>query len=197
MQEIVKCKLFDRAEGKFNLVEAILDGDALTHWLKFNRVEVAMTSKNPDGLDTVPLGMCNPTFAICLQDLKKHYFPKNTSHLQKAYLCNYIKKPNKLSIKNTAARLRNVNGMLAKFLVLGNTPMVDDELCNIVYQMVKHDWCDAICKSGRNPSNVNLQDLTDYFKQIELLEVVKQKSKTIVVDDNNDEPKKSSSQGTK
>eukprot|EP00957_Ditylum_brightwellii_P144363 10997503-Ditylum_brightwellii.AAC.1 len=64
--------------------------------------------------------------------------------------------------------------------------MADDELCNILYQMVKYDWCDALCKSGRNPSSMNLQDLTDYFKQIELLEVVKQKSKTIVVDDNND-----------
>eukprot|EP00957_Ditylum_brightwellii_P004348 330073-Ditylum_brightwellii.AAC.1 len=64
--------------------------------------------------------------------------------------------------------------------------MADDELCNILYQMVKYDWRDALCKLGRNPSDMNLQDLTDYFEQIELLEAIKQKSKTIIVDDNTD-----------
>eukprot|EP00957_Ditylum_brightwellii_P209017 15359900-Ditylum_brightwellii.AAC.1 len=130
MLKIAKYKLVDKVEGKFNIVEAILKGDALTHGLKFKRVEVVRTT----------------------------------------YLCNYIKKPNKLSIKNTAVRLRNINGMMARFLAPGNNLMADDELCNILYQMVKHDWHDALRKSGRNPSNMNLQDLTDYFKQIELPE---------------------------
>eukprot|EP00957_Ditylum_brightwellii_P199408 15199142-Ditylum_brightwellii.AAC.1 len=75
--------------------------------------------------------------------------------------------------------------------------MVNDELCNILYHMVKHDWHDALHKLERNRSNMNLQDLTDYFEQIELLEVVKQKSKTIIVDDDNGEQKKSSSHCTK
>eukprot|EP00957_Ditylum_brightwellii_P067876 5152227-Ditylum_brightwellii.AAC.1 len=75
--------------------------------------------------------------------------------------------------------------------------MADDDICNILYQMVKHDWRDALCKSGRNPSNMNLQDLTDYFEQIELLKVIKQKPETIVLDDDTDEQKKSSSQHTK
>eukprot|EP00957_Ditylum_brightwellii_P136228 10389367-Ditylum_brightwellii.AAC.1 len=96
-------------------------------------VKVAHTSKNSDGLDTVLLGMCNSTFAICLQELKKHYFLKNASCLQKIYLCNYIKKPHKLSIKNTAARLCNVNSMMTRFAALRNNTMVDDELCNILY----------------------------------------------------------------
>eukprot|EP00957_Ditylum_brightwellii_P134969 10290796-Ditylum_brightwellii.AAC.1 len=76
MTNIVKCKLVDTAEGKFDLIEAILEGDALIHWLKFKWVEVVCTSKSPNGLDTAPLGVCNPTFVICLQELKKHYFPK-------------------------------------------------------------------------------------------------------------------------
>eukprot|EP00957_Ditylum_brightwellii_P210721 15365302-Ditylum_brightwellii.AAC.1 len=123
MQKIVKCKLVVMAEGKFDLVEAILKGDALMHWLEFKQVEVTRTIKKHNGLDTAPLEMCNPTFVICLQELKKHYFPNSPSCLQKAYLCNHIKKPNKLSIKNTAARACHVNGMLAKFLVPGNSPM--------------------------------------------------------------------------
>eukprot|EP00957_Ditylum_brightwellii_P000502 38771-Ditylum_brightwellii.AAC.1 len=133
MQKIAKCKLVDMVEGKFNLVETILKGDALTHWLKFKWVEVARKSKNPNSSDTVLLGMCNPTFAIFLQDLKKNYFPKNAPQLQKAYLCNHIKKPNKSSSKSTATRLHNADSMLAKFLAPGNAPMADDELCNILY----------------------------------------------------------------
>eukprot|EP00957_Ditylum_brightwellii_P009072 685681-Ditylum_brightwellii.AAC.1 len=115
VQKIVKCNLVDTVEGKFELVEAILEGDALTQWLEFKWVEIVRTSKNPDDLNTALSGMCNPTFAICLQDLK-HHFPKNASHLQKVYLCNHIKKLNKLSIKITTTRLRDANIELAKFL---------------------------------------------------------------------------------
>eukprot|EP00957_Ditylum_brightwellii_P044588 3380983-Ditylum_brightwellii.AAC.1 len=108
-----------------------------------------------------------------------------------------MKKPNKLSIKNTAARLRDVNGMMAKFLAKENNPMADDELYDILYQTVKHGWCDALYKLGRNPSDMNSQDLTDSFEQIELLEVIKQKSENIVVDDDSDVQKKSSNQRIK
>eukprot|EP00957_Ditylum_brightwellii_P070405 5349642-Ditylum_brightwellii.AAC.1 len=70
-------------------------------------METSRTSKNPDCTDTAPQGVCNDTFKACLQELKKHYFLKNSARLQKAYLCNHIRKPSKLSIKNTAARLRD------------------------------------------------------------------------------------------
>eukprot|EP00957_Ditylum_brightwellii_P160375 12208823-Ditylum_brightwellii.AAC.1 len=86
---------------------------------------------------------------------------------------------------------------MARFPAPGNNPMADDALCNILYQMVKHDWCGALRKSRRNPSNMNSQDLMDYFEQIELLGAAKQKSETIVVDDDTDKEKKSSSQRTK
>eukprot|EP00957_Ditylum_brightwellii_P118460 9034896-Ditylum_brightwellii.AAC.1 len=58
---------------------------------------------------------------------------------------------------------------MARFPAPGNNLMADDELCDILYQMFKHDWRDALLKSGRNPRDMNLQDLTDYFKQIKLL----------------------------
>eukprot|EP00957_Ditylum_brightwellii_P007307 555210-Ditylum_brightwellii.AAC.1 len=62
MQKIVKCKLVDTTEDKFDPVEAILKGDTLTQWLKLKWVEVVHTSKHPNGSDTALLGMCNPTF---------------------------------------------------------------------------------------------------------------------------------------
>eukprot|EP00957_Ditylum_brightwellii_P026761 2024496-Ditylum_brightwellii.AAC.1 len=132
-----RCKLVDKTAGKFDLVEAILEGAALMHWLKFKWVEIAGIRKNHDSTDMPLLG--------------------------KYYLCNHIKKPNNLSIKNTPARLCHVNSMLARFLVPGNNPMEDDELCNILYHMVKYDWQDALLKSGRTPTDMSLQDLMDYL----------------------------------
>eukprot|EP00957_Ditylum_brightwellii_P024515 1850447-Ditylum_brightwellii.AAC.1 len=65
--------------------------------------------------DVPPKGVCPDIFRACLQELKKHYFPKNLACHQKAYLRNYAKKLNKLLIKNTAAKLCEVNGMLTHF----------------------------------------------------------------------------------
>eukprot|EP00957_Ditylum_brightwellii_P140584 10710367-Ditylum_brightwellii.AAC.1 len=86
-----------------------------------------------------------------------------------------------------------VNSMMMHFPVPGNTLMAKDELCNIIYQMVKHDWHNALQKSKRTPTDLSFQDLVGYFEQIELLDVVEQKSESIVADDDSDEKKKPSS----
>eukprot|EP00957_Ditylum_brightwellii_P134469 10251635-Ditylum_brightwellii.AAC.1 len=124
-------------------------------------------------------------FKACLQELKKYYFLKNVARLQKAYLHNHICKLDKLSIKNTTARLQDVNSMLARFLAPDNKPMADNELCNILYRMVKHKWQEALHKSGYLSSDMSVSDLVDYFEQIKLLDVLKKKkSETITIDDN-------------
>eukprot|EP00957_Ditylum_brightwellii_P035919 2721948-Ditylum_brightwellii.AAC.1 len=51
--------------------------------------------------------------------------------------------------------------------------------------MVKHNWREALRKSGRTASNMMVMELEEYFEQIELLDSLKQKgSETNVVDDN-------------
>eukprot|EP00957_Ditylum_brightwellii_P120228 9173675-Ditylum_brightwellii.AAC.1 len=62
MFKVVKCKWADMVEGKFNLVEPLLKGDALTHWMEFNPVQFTHISKNPDGTDAPPKGICPDTF---------------------------------------------------------------------------------------------------------------------------------------
>eukprot|EP00957_Ditylum_brightwellii_P023925 1803652-Ditylum_brightwellii.AAC.1 len=91
MQNIFKCKLVDTVEKKFDIVEVFLEEDTLTHWLEFKQVETMHTNKNLDRTGTVPLGMSMETFKLCMQEFKKHYFPKNLAWLQKAYLYNHIK----------------------------------------------------------------------------------------------------------
>eukprot|EP00957_Ditylum_brightwellii_P046284 3511900-Ditylum_brightwellii.AAC.1 len=71
--------------------------------------------------------------------------------------------------------------------------MAEDELCSIIYHIVKHEWRDALWKSGGTPTDLSFQDLVNSFEQTELLDGVKQKSETIVVDDNSDKKKKPSS----
>eukprot|EP00957_Ditylum_brightwellii_P094567 7202575-Ditylum_brightwellii.AAC.1 len=85
--------------------------------------------------------------------------------------------------------------MLARFPAPDNRPMGDDKLCDILYRMVKHEWREALRKSGRSSSEMSVTDLVDYFKQIELLDCIdKKKSEAITVnDDSNENDNKSKS----
>eukprot|EP00957_Ditylum_brightwellii_P021283 1605667-Ditylum_brightwellii.AAC.1 len=65
--------------------------------------------------------------------------------------------------------------------------MAKDKLCNILYHMVEHNWCEALHKSGRTAIDMTSMELKEYFEQIELLNNLKQKgSETIVVDNDSD-----------
>eukprot|EP00957_Ditylum_brightwellii_P015389 1158065-Ditylum_brightwellii.AAC.1 len=48
LSKVIKNKPVDAADGHFDLVEALLEGDALMHWQEFKWVETSHTSKNPD-----------------------------------------------------------------------------------------------------------------------------------------------------
>eukprot|EP00957_Ditylum_brightwellii_P194999 14856936-Ditylum_brightwellii.AAC.1 len=43
--EVIKNKHVDAADRRFDLVEALLEGDALMHWQKFKRVETSRILK--------------------------------------------------------------------------------------------------------------------------------------------------------
>eukprot|EP00957_Ditylum_brightwellii_P173800 13231425-Ditylum_brightwellii.AAC.1 len=82
--------------------------------------------------------------------------------------------------------------MLSIFPVPNNDPMSEGKLCNTLYCIVKHDWCEALRKTGRTANNMTVMELEEYSKQIELLDNLKQKGpETIVVDDNSDGKKSS------
>eukprot|EP00957_Ditylum_brightwellii_P078983 6007165-Ditylum_brightwellii.AAC.1 len=50
---VIKNKLIEIAESKFDLVGAIHEGNALTHWQEFKCAKIAQISKNLDGTDVV------------------------------------------------------------------------------------------------------------------------------------------------
>eukprot|EP00957_Ditylum_brightwellii_P056642 4293336-Ditylum_brightwellii.AAC.1 len=54
LSKVIKNKHVDAADGRFDLVEALLEGDAITHWQEFKRVETSRIPKNPDIMDTAP-----------------------------------------------------------------------------------------------------------------------------------------------
>eukprot|EP00957_Ditylum_brightwellii_P117581 8967609-Ditylum_brightwellii.AAC.1 len=68
--------------------------------------------------------------------------------------------------------------------------MAKEKLCNILYRMVKHEWCEALHKSGRTASDMTIMELKDYFEQIELLDNLKQKGLDIIVVDDDSDGKK-------
>eukprot|EP00957_Ditylum_brightwellii_P132656 10115632-Ditylum_brightwellii.AAC.1 len=59
--------------------------------------------------------------------------------------------------------------------------MAEDELCSIIYCMVKHDQRNALWKSERTPTDLILQELVDYFEQIKLIDGVKQSQKQLLL----------------
>eukprot|EP00957_Ditylum_brightwellii_P015540 1171940-Ditylum_brightwellii.AAC.1 len=79
MKKVVKCKPVDMAEEQFDLVEALLEGDALTHWIEFKHVEAMRVSKKSNRTEEPAKGICKDTYKVCLQELKKHYFLKNSA----------------------------------------------------------------------------------------------------------------------
>eukprot|EP00957_Ditylum_brightwellii_P067599 5131292-Ditylum_brightwellii.AAC.1 len=62
MFKVVNCKPVDTVKGHFDLVEALLKGDALTHWMEFKHTETMCISKNPDRTDAPSKGICPDTF---------------------------------------------------------------------------------------------------------------------------------------
>eukprot|EP00957_Ditylum_brightwellii_P076243 5795735-Ditylum_brightwellii.AAC.1 len=91
-----KNKPIETAKSKFDLVETMLEDNALMHWQEFRCIKIVQIPKNPDRTGGVAPGICIETYKVCLGLLKKHYFPQNAARLQNNYLCNHIKKPNKL-----------------------------------------------------------------------------------------------------
>eukprot|EP00957_Ditylum_brightwellii_P072961 5544328-Ditylum_brightwellii.AAC.1 len=72
MKKVVKCKPLGMAEGQFDLVEMLLEGDTLTNWMEFKYVETTCISKNLDGTYKPAKGICKDTYKVCLQELRKH-----------------------------------------------------------------------------------------------------------------------------
>eukprot|EP00957_Ditylum_brightwellii_P063470 4817960-Ditylum_brightwellii.AAC.1 len=90
--KVIKCKLMDKMEGQFDLVEVLLvEGDTLTHWQEITHIKTMHTSKNMDRLNTHMKGVCPEMFKVHLQELKKHSIPKNLVQFQKFCLCNHGK----------------------------------------------------------------------------------------------------------
>eukprot|EP00957_Ditylum_brightwellii_P072547 5513049-Ditylum_brightwellii.AAC.1 len=58
---IIKNQLIETAKSKFDLVEAILKGNALTHWQEFKHVKIVQILKNLDRTDSVAPGICMET----------------------------------------------------------------------------------------------------------------------------------------
>eukprot|EP00957_Ditylum_brightwellii_P141643 10790833-Ditylum_brightwellii.AAC.1 len=59
---VIKNKPINTAKSKFDLVEAIFKGNALTHWQEFKRIEIVRIPKNLVGTNGVAPGICTETY---------------------------------------------------------------------------------------------------------------------------------------
>eukprot|EP00957_Ditylum_brightwellii_P015834 1192518-Ditylum_brightwellii.AAC.1 len=62
MNRVVKCKPVDTSDCKFDLVEALLKGNALTHWMESKHIETMCISKRLDRTDKPAKGICDNAY---------------------------------------------------------------------------------------------------------------------------------------
>ena len=129
LRQVLKRKPCTSAESKFDMTEVLLAGDALVHWKEFIRMETESPSRTVDtGKLVAAPGRTEGTFEASLKKLVKHYFPKNAARIQKNYMRNHLRQPREMKAKLAVSRLRDMNGMLAKFPGAGATVLEEDEL---------------------------------------------------------------------
>ena len=174
---IIKAKPCKTPNSKFDIAEILLEGDALMHWKEFARQETEARTNDGMGQQGAPLGRTNGTFASTLRKCTAFYFPKKAARLQKTYMRNYLQKPYKLSVKETAMRLTEINGLLIKFPGDRATPLPEDELTDILVRMCPTAWRNSLSKSGQDQSVMSYQEVWEYFERLEIVQQTEKSSK--------------------
>jgi hypothetical protein len=133
--------------------------------------------KDPSDLAGVKtIGATDESYKATMNLWLKHHLPRDAERLQKTYLRNHIRKPEKLSIKVANLRLTAINEMLKYFIAPDNSiPLIltDDELSDIVYRFVKNPWRVKMRDMGKRvTSYANRDDLVEYFEQLEVNDTI-------------------------
>jgi hypothetical protein len=175
LQTIFRNKPCTQADSKFDIVQLLTSGDARTYWRGMANAE--KLKKDPSDLAGVKtIGATDESYKATMNLWLKHHLPRDAERLQKTYLRNHIRKPEKLSIKVANLRLTAINEMLKYFIAPDNSiPLIltDDELSDIVYRFVKNPWRVKMRDMGKRvTSYANRDDLVEYFEQLEVNDTI-------------------------
>jgi hypothetical protein len=177
LRNVIRRKPCASAMSKFDMTDMLTAGNSQARWREIVR-EVTETRPaiidGAAGARGIAPGHTNETFESCLSRFKGHFFPKSAIRAQKIYLRNHVKKPGHMPSRVCEQRLREINGYLASFPgSTTNSPMHDDELADIYTRMAPRKFQEQLLLS-RAPDNLSLQQVAEYFEQLETTTIVEQ-----------------------
>ena len=147
--------------NRYAIARRLLQGDALA---AFNRAAAAA------GTETVE------NFRTCVEELKKHVFPRKALSSQKRYMRRFLRKPRDMPIREFVTRLVEINELLVEFPPSGpNNKLPMDELMDIVEFAVPATWQRAMVMHDFDPMIHTPQDVISFCERIEFAEGTNQK----------------------
>eukprot|EP00978_Attheya_sp_CCMP212_P037736 scaffold180778_cov37-Attheya_sp.AAC.1 len=176
LQTIFHNKPCTQADSKLNIVQLLTSGDARTYWRGMANAE--KLRKDPNDIAGVKtIGATEESYKATMHFWLKHHLLRDAKRLQKTYLRNHIRKPEKLSIKVDNLRLTAINQMLKYFITSENSiPLIltDDELSAIIYRFVKNPcWRVKRRDMGKRVTSYpNRDDLVEYFQQLQVNDTI-------------------------
>jgi len=172
---VIRRKPCSTALSKFDMTEILLSGEAKSRWKEVVREVMETESASIQGAAgaTEPApGRTDETFASCLARFKATFFAKNAIRTQKNYLRNHVKKPGHMLSRICENRLRELNGLLAKFPGGDHhTPMPEDELSDIYIRMAPRKFQETL-RSTKSPDDMSLLEIAEYFEILETMQTV-------------------------
>ena len=140
-------EMSENIQNAFSFYESILTSGSRGDWSQI-MIDVCHTPVYNGESTTVlrpSLGKSNLTLSPCLKRYELLYLLQNGAFLEATYLCNSICKPEWISVRVTALRLKELNGHLKYFHSKHagesmNKPLTKSKMCAILLQTVPTKW---------------------------------------------------------
>jgi hypothetical protein len=165
--EVVRAKPLTSGKSKVGMANVLLTGAAKDlfahHLLSVNVAPPGAASDDEDEDD-------DAIFDATIAQLSKQYVPLDGLAKQKAYLRYHLRLGN-IGVKPFVARLQELNNYLSYFPNGSRaSKLPDDELIEIIDRAKPLEWHVAMLTANIDPSTMSLQEVTEYFERLELME---------------------------
>jgi NACalpha-BTF3-like transcription factor len=159
LDKLFKGQNLSNAEDKFEMTRKVLTGDALA---VFQEAAYAQIVEDDN------------SYAICIDALALHVFPKNALTHQKAWMrrSEYAHKPIKAKTRTWVARLNEINQMLAQFPPFFSEAQMleEDELIEIIEYGIPTSWRVKMVDQSFIPGDHTLTQLIEFCEKEETTE---------------------------
>ena len=163
--EVIFAKPIDNGLAKVQMAKVLLAGTA---WDKFMQSVHSVRVEVEDDNEEI--------FEAALLQLNKRYVPLDGLAKQKAYM-RYQLRLGSNGLKPFVSCLLELNNYLTYFPgAKYSSRLPDDELIEIIDRAKPLEWHVAMLAANIEPSTMSLQEVTEYFERLEIMEKLRKQS---------------------